>query len=256
MTPAAVDADGAQARRELAERTARQRGQHRRLHDEDHERQQRRQRVGRGGLVGEEAGRAEDRDHHEAGGEPVDEQGEHAPSPGRGLEGHGGGRHRIRLGRRRGALHDRGTCYIPETNRIRSRNCPCLGWRASRCNAAPDSPPADFVGSSRPRQPRRTNVPEQRRAAQVPEGRGRRDGRRPLLRPARSDAALHRAGLVVRPVRLRRRPRLRRLVDPWVPGDPRVRHVAVPGPDHGVPRPVPRREDAGRELLHPRPAHR
>ena len=55
---------------------------------------------------------------------------------------------------------------------------------------------------------------------------------------------------------LRRRPELRRLVDPRLPGDPRVRHAAVPGPDDGVPRPVPRREDAGRQLLHPRPAHR
>ena len=97
---------------------------------------------------------------------------------------------------------------------------------------------------------------EQRRAAEVRQGRGRRDGRRPFLRPARRHAALHGAGLVVRPVRLRRRPELRRLLDPRLPGDPRVRHVAVPGPDHGVHRPVPHRQDAGRELLHPRPAHR
>ena len=41
--------------------------------------------------------------------------------------------------------------------------------------------------------PRRTNVRKQRRAAQVHQGRGRRDGRRPLLRPARHHAALHRA---------------------------------------------------------------
>ena len=97
---------------------------------------------------------------------------------------------------------------------------------------------------------------EQRRAAEVRQGRGRRDGRRPLLRPARRHAALHRPGLVVRPVGLRRRPELRRLLDPRLPGHPRVRHVAVPGPDHGVPRPVPQRQDAGRELLHPRPDHR
>ena len=63
-------------------------------------------------------------------------------------------------------------------------------------------------------------------------------------------------GLVVRPVGLRRRPRLRRLLDPRLPGHPRVRHVAVPGPDHGLHRPVPHRQDAGRELLHPRPDHR
>ena len=107
-----------------------------------------------------------------------------------------------------------------------------------------------------PARPRRTNVPEQRRAAEVHQGRGRRDGRRPFLRPAGRHAALHRAGLLVRPVGLRRRPRLRRLVDPRLPGDPRVRHVAVPGPDDGVPRPLPRRQDAGRELLHPRPDHR
>ena len=34
---------------------------------------------------------------------------------------------------------------------------------------------------------------------------------------------------------------LRRLLDPRLPGDPRVRHVAVPGPDDGLHRPVPRR---------------
>ena len=56
--------------------------------------------------------------------------------------------------------------------------------------------------------------------------------------------------------RLRRRPRLRRLLDPWLPGHQRVRHGAVPGPDDGVRRPVPRRQDAGPELLHPRPDHR
>ncbi len=104
--------------------------------------------------------------------------------------------------------------------------------------------------------PRRTNVRKQRRAAEVHQGRGRRDGRRPVLRPARRHAALHGARLVVQPGRLRRRPELRRLLGPRLPGHPRVRHVAVPGPDDGVPRPVPHRQDAGRELLHPRPAHR
>ena len=97
---------------------------------------------------------------------------------------------------------------------------------------------------------------EQRRAAEVRQGRGRRDGRRPLLRPARCHAALHRPGVVVRPVGLRRRTRLRRLLDPRLPGDPRVRHAAVPGPDDGLHRPVPHRQDAGRQLLHPRPDHR
>ena len=48
---------------------------------------------------------------------------------------------------------------------------------------------------------------------------------------------------------LHRRPDVRRLLDPRLPGDPRVRHEAGPGPDDGVHRPVPRREDADRELL-------
>ena len=33
----------------------------------------------------------------------------------------------------------RATCYIGETKRIRSRNCPCLRWRAVRRSAAPRS---------------------------------------------------------------------------------------------------------------------
>lgn len=45
------------------------------------------------------------------------------------------------------------------------------------------------------------NVPELRRTAEVRQGRGRRDDRRTLLRPP-GDAALHRPGLLVRPVDL------------------------------------------------------
>ena len=77
-----------------------------------------------------------------------------------------------------------------------------------------------------------------------------------FCRPARRHAALHRPGLVLRPGRLRQRAGLRRLVDPRLPGHPRVRHGAVPGPDDGVRRPVPHRQDAQRQLLHPRPDHR
>ena len=61
---------------------------------------------------------------------------------------------------------------------------------------------------------------------------------------------------LVRPVRLRRRPELRRLLGPRIPGDPRVRHGAVPRPHHRLPRPVPGGQDAGRQLLRPRPADR
>ena len=142
---------------------------------------------------------------------------------------------------------------MDETNQIRLRNCPCIGCEPVVQSRIAHLPEPRTHGPARPR---RTNVRKQRRAAEVHQGRGRRDGRRPVLRPARRDAALHRAGLVVRPVGLRRRPQLRRVLDPRLPGHPRVRHVAVPGPDDGVHRPVPRRQDAGRELLHPRPDHR
>ena len=63
-------------------------------------------------------------------------------------------------------------------------------------------------------------------------------------------AAVGRRGL------LRRRADVRRLVDPRLPGHPRVGHEADPGPDDGLPRPVPHREDAQHQLLHRRPVHR
>ena len=75
-----------------------------------------------------------------------------------------------------------------ETNWIRSRNCPSVGSRTSRAQRRTDSPP-QLIG--RRARPRRTNVRKQRRAAEVHQGRGRRDGRRPVLRPARHHAALH-----------------------------------------------------------------
>ena len=85
---------------------------------------------------------------------------------------------------------------------------------------------------------------------------GRRDGRRPVLRPARRHAALHGPRGVLRRVGVQRRPRLRRLVDPRVPADPRVRHAAAAGPHVRAARPVPGAQDAHHELLHPRPADR
>ena len=56
--------------------------------------------------------------------------------------------------------------------------------------------------------------------------------------------------------RLRRRPDVRRLVDPRLPGDPRVGHEADPGPGDRVRRPVPGGQDARHQLLHRRPVHR
>ena len=54
--------------------------------------------------------------------------------------------------------------------------------------------------------------------------------------------------------RLRGRPALRRLVDPGLPGHPRVGHAPAARPVHGVPGSVPPAQDAEHELLHPRPA--
>ena len=54
---------------------------------------------------------------------------------------------------------------------------------------------------------------------------------------------------------VRGRPDVRRLVDPRLPGHPRVRHGAVPGPHDGVRRPVPAARPRDR-LLRPRPDHR
>ena len=51
-------------------------------------------------------------------------------------------------------------------------------------------------------------------------------------------------------------PDVRRLVDPRLPGHPRVGHEADPRPDDGLRRPVPGREDAHPQLLHRRPVHR
>ena len=48
---------------------------------------------------------------------------------------------------------------------------------------------------------------------------------------------------------LHRRPDVRRLLDPRLPGHPRVGHEAAPGPHDRLPRPVPGREDAEPELL-------
>ena len=50
-------------------------------------------------------------------------------------------------------------------------------------------------------------------------------------------------------------PRLRRLLDPRVPGDQRVGHAAAARRQQRLPRPVPPAQDAERQLLHPRPDH-
>ena len=70
-----------------------------------------------------------------------------------------------------------------ETNRIRSRNCPCLGCgQAGAASHRRLSARTDFARLAPDlRRPRRTNVRKQRRAAEVHQGRRRRDGRRPVL---------------------------------------------------------------------------
>ena len=69
--------------------------------------------------------RAVDQQHHAPARGVVDEQGEDPPRPGRGLEGQLGRGHAVRVA---GLVDADGpaTCYVGETNRIRSRNCPCL----------------------------------------------------------------------------------------------------------------------------------
>ena len=61
---------------------------------------------------------------------------------------------------------------------------------------------------------------------------------------------------VVRRGRLHRRPHVRRLVDPRVPGDPRVGHAAAARPDDRRARPVPHAQDAEPDVLRARPADR
>nr|WP_284290545.1 hypothetical protein [Angustibacter aerolatus] len=55
---------------------------------------------------------------------------------------------------------------------------------------------------------------------------------------------------------LHRRPDVRRVLDPRLPGDPRVGHEAHPRRAHRLRRPLPGREDAERQLLDRRPVHR
>ena len=56
--------------------------------------------------------------------------------------------------------------------------------------------------------------------------------------------------------RVRPRVRLRRLVDPGLPGDPGVRHAADARPERRVHRPLPRRADARAQLLREGPGDR
>ena len=77
-----------------------------------------------------------------------------------------------------------------------------------------------------------------------------------FCRPARPDAALLGAGARADRGRLRGGLRLRRLVDPGLPGDPGVGHAAGPRPQHRGDRPVPRAQDAEPQLLRAGPGDR
>ena len=88
------------------------------------------------------------------------------------------------------------------------------------------------------------------------QGQRHRDRRRSVLRPAGADAALLGARARAHRGRVRGRSRLRRLVDPRVPGDPGVRHAPDPRSEHRGARSVPPAPDAQHQLLRARPAHR
>ena len=83
-----------------------------------------------------------------------------------------------------------------------------------------------------------------------------RDGRPQVHRPARHLAAHDPAACSARRRRLRVRARLRRLLDPRLPGDPRVGHAADAGPDDRVHRPLLHASDAVADLLGRRPGAR
>ena len=70
------------------------------------------------------------------------------------------------------------------------------------------------------------------------------------------DAALLDAGFRAHRGELRGRTRLRRLVDPRVPGDPGVGHDPDPGPGQRVRRPVPGAPDGQHQLLRQGPGDR
>ena len=77
-----------------------------------------------------------------------------------------------------------------------------------------------------------------------------------FCRPPRTDAALLDPGERVHRRDVRGRPRLRRVVDPRVPGDPGVGHAPDPRPGQRVRRPVPRAPDGQHQLLRQGPGHR
>ena len=104
--------------------------------------------------------------------------------------------------------------------------------------------------------PRRKHRGDTRRCAEAGQGRGRRGRRRPLLRPARPHAALLDPGARADRGRLRGGSRLRRLVDPRLPGDPGVGHAPDARPEHRGHRPVPRAQDDQHQRVREGPGHR
>ena len=102
--------------------------------------------------------------------------------------------------------------------------------------------------------PRERDAARRARGAGVGDRDARPDGRPEVLRPVRPLAAHDAAVDVVRRVRLRRGPGLRRLLDPRLAGDQRVGHAARPRRDERDPRPVHRGADALAHLRDPRPA--
>src|SRR4029453_5411017 len=81
------------------------------------------------------------------------------------------------------------------------------------------------------------------------------DGRPEVLRPGRGLAARYPADLFLRRVRLRRGPRLRRLLDPWLAGDLGVGHAADARRRERRPRPVHAGAPALARLRDRRPDH-
>ena len=131
-----------------------------------------------------------------------------------------------------------------------------MGRRGRQHRCGPCRPPGRRTPSVDRRRRRNRGAADPGGSAPPGAGRGHRDRRRPVRRPARPHAALLGPGPPADRGRLRGGLRLRRLVDPGVPGDPGVGHAAHARPRHGGDRPLPPAQDAEHQLLRARPGHR